>query len=139
MVSRTIPLTMKSLRIILVCAALSLLSICAKAQGIIIGGHWIPILANAVSNPGFENGFSNWDNSQSYYEDSEGDFNYIDLGYVTSDAHTGKHGFDMDLGNPGGGLLDCVLHQDLTNPIAVNTLTDAYAWIQASSGWVYIP
>lgn len=130
---------MNQFRLALTLVAMSLLSIGASAQVTIINyPHWIPISFNAITNPGFESGFSNWNTNNSYYEDSEGDFMNINLGYLTTDAHTGKYGFDMGLGNAGGGFLDCDLHQDLSTPVAVNSLYDASLWVQTSSNSVGI-
>lgn len=123
--------TMKLIRTALVLGVLAALSAVSQAQSLITI-HWLPVFTNYVTNPGFENWYTAWDRSQSYYESD--DITYINLGLVTSDSHTGAHGMDTQIGYSGGygGFYHSDIRQTLATPIAVNSLYDGSIWCQSS-------
>jgi len=125
---------MKLLRTALIITALSVLAAMSQAQ--IFISHWYPVFTNYVSNPGFESGYVYWDRSQSYEETDE--VVYINLGSITSDAHFGKYGMDLNLGSGGGynGYFHSDIRQTLSIPIPVSSLVDGSIWCQSSGNYL---
>ena len=121
---------MKLLRTMLIVTAVSALAVISQAQNRFFY-HWYPVFTNYVSNPGFESGYTPWDRSLSYHETD--DIVYMNLGSINSDAHSGTHGMDMNVGEGGyNGFYHSEIRQTLSTPIAVNSLWDASIWCQSS-------
>ena len=124
---------------------LAVLSSAASAQITVgppsIGPIGIPIELNMLQDPGFENTHLNpaWTTRGSYYETTDGDKFYANIGHLSGLAHSGSQAFDM---GASGGLSAPValevLRQNLLFPVNSNIALNASIWALSGDQTLYV-